>query len=122
MPDWRQRRRAPRSLASLGPGNDDWQRQADAAAWAAVSGMHPSLYLGAIEPIPVPPELRRRLRDAGRAFAALPSAERLDRLMRLAHEAAYGSPLETAQPAASPASDEWWADLPPHREAGTCAK
>lgn len=97
-----------------GVGNDDWQRQADAAAWSAVSGMAPALYLGGIEPIPVPPALRAQLREAGKTMADLPSPERLDRLMRLAHRAAYGVDDATptleasAAPAGGVSGGDWW--------------
>lgn len=97
-----------------GVGNDDWQRQADAAAWAAISGLPAGLYLGAIEPIPVPPELRAKLREAGKALAAASSPERADALLRLAHEAVYGvpdttPPLESPQkPAGGVSAAEWW--------------
>ena len=113
------RRKRPASPLAAHPtlgtaGNDAWQRQADAAAWSAVSGMAPSLYLGAIEPIPVPADLRARLRDAGRALAAEPSDARAVALLRIAHEAVYGAPApESLFPAATlPACgvsmDDWW--------------
>lgn len=95
-------------------GNDRWQRQADAAAWAAVSGMHPSLYLGGIEPIPVPAALRAQMREAGRALAAEPSQVRADALLRLAHEAVYGAPPPGGPLQAEPApaggvsGGDWW--------------
>jgi hypothetical protein len=95
-------------------GNDNWQRQADAAAWSAVSGMHPSLYLGGIEPIPIPPDLRAQLREAGKAMAGDPSAARADALLRLAHRAVYGAEMPGAlfQPDPAPAGGvsggDWW--------------
>jgi hypothetical protein len=108
---------------NTGVGNDDWQRQADAAAWSAISGMPPERFLGWIEPIPVPPELTRRMREAAAELTAMPSAERRDHLLRLAHEAAYGpaaSPPQFQGPPEMPraslrkaveadASEEWWA-------------
>lgn len=110
-----------RPLAT-GIGNDDWQRQADAAAWSAVSGMPPSLFLGWLEPIPIPPDLRAQLREAGKALAAEPSAARADALLRLAHEAVYGKPDTSTPIAAAPApadgvSADWWsADTPTESE------
>jgi hypothetical protein len=98
-------------------GNDAWQRQADAAAWSAISGIHPSLYLGAIEPIPIPHDLRAKLRAAGEALAAEPSAQRADTLLRLAHRAVYGNdapeptPDCATLPKEAPAGD-WWSDIP----------
>ncbi len=90
-------------------GHDAWQRQADAAAWAAMSGMPASLYLGAIEPIPIPPELRARLRELGQALAADPSAARADALLRAAHLAVYGQdPPAAPAEAAKQEADEWW--------------
>lgn len=103
-----------RSVVLSGGGNDDWQRQADAAAWSAVSGMSPALYLGGIEPIPVPAALKAQMREAGRALAAEPSQVRADALLRLAHEAVYGHPAPGAPLAASPATagasegGDWW--------------
>lgn len=102
-------------------GHDDWQRQADAAAWSAVSGMPASLYLGAIEPIPIPPDLRQRLREAGKALAAEPSAHRADALLRLAHRAVYGidapgTPLEAAAPPAGGGAEDWWSETPAEGE------
>ena len=113
------RRKTPAAKLAAHPvlgtaGNDAWQRQADAAAWSAVSGMAPSLYLGAIEPIPIPPDLRTKLRDAGRALAADPSQDRATALLRIAHEAVYGAPApESLFPAATlPAggvlAGDWW--------------
>jgi len=98
-------------------GDDTWQRQADAAAWSAVSGLPPDRFLGWLEPIPTPPELRAALREAGAAYQAMPSRERLDRLMALAHEAAYGVPAPEPQPEpprkpADGAEADWWDDLP----------
>lgn len=112
-------RKAPPARLAAHPtlgtaGNDAWQRQADAAAWSAISGMHPSLYLGAIEPIPVPTELKAQMREAGRALAAEPSQVRADALLRLAHEAAYGAPAPGAPLMADPApadgvsGGDWW--------------
>jgi hypothetical protein len=114
-----------RPLAT-GIGNDDWQRQADAAAWSAVSGMHPSLFLGWLEPIPIPPELRAQLREAGKALAAEPSAARADALLRLAHEAVYGkpdasTPIAAATEAAGGVSDDWWSDTPANDEKALAA-
>jgi len=114
-----------RPLAT-GIGNDDWQRQADAAAWSAVSGMHPSLFLGWLEPIPVPPDLRAQLREAGKALAAEPSAARADALLRLAHQAVYGKPDTSAPIAAVPAiadgvSVDWWSDTPAEAEKALAA-
>jgi hypothetical protein len=101
--------------ATLGTaGNDRWQRQADAAAWSAISGMAPSLYLGAIEPIAIPPDLRDQLRAAGQQLAAEPSDQRAATLLRLAHEAVYGAPppeslFPAAPAAAGGVSDgDWW--------------
>lgn len=106
-----------------GPLHDDtWQRQADAAAWAAVSGMPAERYLGWLEPIPVPDDLRAKLRAAGEAMAAMPSQERLTALLTLAHEAAYGRPpregeipppramaLEASRkPLQTDGEPEWW--------------
>lgn len=112
-------RRAPRheqrEWRTIGTvGNDDWQRQADAAAWSAISGMSPALYLGGIEPIPVPAALKAKLREAGRALAAEPSQVRADALLRLAHEAVYGHPAPGAPLEADPApaggvsGGDWW--------------
>lgn len=118
-------KKAARSLAAhptLGTaGNDAWQRQADSAAWSVVSGMPAHLYLGGIEPIEVPAELKARLREAGKALADMPSAERADALLRIAHEAAYGGP--PTEPAFRPAqetvenvpADDWW-DSASHNE------
>ena len=114
-------RRTPRhqdtAWRSITPaaGHDDWQRQADAAAWAAVSGLPATLYLGAIEPIPIPPNLRRQLREAGQALAAEPSHARADALLRLAHLAVYGTPdptppLESHQKPKDGAGSDWWAN------------
>lgn len=118
-------KKAPTSLGShpvLGTaGNDAWQRQADAAAWSAMSGMAPSLYLGGIEPIPIPADLRARLRAAGQALAAEPSQVRADALLRMAHEAVYGTPapgmpLEAAPaPAEAVSGGDWW-DTPAETE------
>lgn len=112
-------RRAPRheqrEWRTIGTvGNDDWQRQADAAAWSVVSGMSPARYLGGIEPIPVPRDLRAKLREAGRAMAAEPSQVRADALLRLAHEAVYGQPAPGAplaastEPASASGEGDWW--------------
>lgn len=113
------RRRAPASRLAAHPvlgtaGNDAWQRQADAAAWSAISGLHPSLYLGAIEPIEVPPDLRAQLRAAGAAMAADPAPARADALLRLAHLAVYGRPAPDAlfpvapEPAGGGSGGDWW--------------
>lgn len=111
MPKPRRPKHASTAWRSLEPqvGHDAWQRQADAAAWSAVSGMPPSLYLGALEPIPIPPDLRARMREAGKALADEPSAARADALLRLAHLAVYGQepPAAPASPAKQEA-DEWW--------------
>lgn len=112
----------PRATEQRVPiGDDCWQRQADAAAWAAISGQPPGQFLGWLEPIPTPPDLRARLREAGAAYQALPSRERLDRLMALAHEAAYGTaaPEPTPEPprdAADGVSGGWWSDIPAKAE------
>ena len=103
-----------RSVVLSGVGNNDWQRQADAAAWSAISGMHPSLYLGGIEPIAVPPALKAQMREAGKALAAEPSQVRADALLRLAHEAVYGHPAPGAplaaslEPASASEGGDWW--------------
>lgn len=131
-------RRAPRheqrEWRTIGTvGNDDWQRQADAAAWSAVSGMHPSLYLGGIEPIAIPLALKAQIREAGRSLASEPSQVRADALLRLAHEAVYGhpapgAPLEAAPGAAGGVSGgDWWeapgeAEKPPRAPAGGVAQ
>jgi hypothetical protein len=111
--------RAWRPVGTL--GNDAWQREADAAAWSAVSGMPPALYLGAIEPIPIPPDLRAQLREAGKALAAEPSATRADALLRLAHRAVYGADdsnttLESSETPAGGVSGDWWSDIPAEAE------
>lgn len=111
------RRQKPRAaaLATYGElSNDRWQHQADAAAWSVISGMAPSLYLGAIEPIPVPADLRARMREAGRALAAEPSQVRADALLRMAHEAAYGAPAPESlfpvavEHAGGVSGGDWW--------------
>jgi hypothetical protein len=103
-------------------GHDHWQRQADAAAWSAISGMEPSLYLGGIEPIPVPPELTAQMRAAAAELTAMPSRDRAEVLLRLAHVAAYGpgtqppvfhgtdrGPPESPRKAIQvDAAGEWW--------------
>jgi len=111
--------RAWRPIGTL--GNDAWQREADAAAWSAVSGMPPALYLGAIEPIPIPPDLRAQLREAGKALAAEPSDKRAAALLRLAHRAVYGAddpntPLESPEKPADSVSGDWWSDIPTETE------
>jgi hypothetical protein len=75
--------------------------------------MPTALYLGAIEPIPIPPGLRIQLREAGKALAAEPSQARADALLRLAHLAVYGvpdpaPPLESPPKAAEGAEPDWW--------------
>lgn len=105
-----------------GEGSDAWRRQADAAAWSAVSGMAPSLYLGGIEPIPVPAELRNQMREAAAQLTAMPSRDRAEVLLRLAHQAAYGPdalPPEfhgaagpavepPREPAGGASGTDWW--------------
>ncbi len=107
-----------------GAGNDDWQRQADAAAWSAISGMAPGLYLGGIEPIPVPPDLKAQMRQAAAELTAMPSRDRAEVLLRLAHTAAYGPDaappvlhgaagpaVESPRKPAGGVLEDWWGDI-----------
>jgi len=102
-------------------GDDTALRQADAAAWSAISGLPMDLYRGIFTYIPLPADLQAQMRQAAAELTAMPSRDRAEALLRLAHVAAYGpdaappvfhgkagGPLESPRKAAGGVSGEWW--------------
>jgi hypothetical protein len=115
------------TAARIPIGDDTAIRQADAAAWSAISGLPMDLYRGVFTYIPLPADLQARMRAAAEELTAMPGPARAEALLRLAHVAAYGEgaapPVFHGRAEAAPDAPrntargivemEWWDSVAP---------